>query len=711
VSFSEGELEQVGRLIERLLVDPGFRAQFRREPVAVCLEMGLPGLAAEYGGSGRAAETMEMRESRSPLAGVVMAFAAEGVAFESLGAVSGQLPASVAQLLRGAGHGHLANRLGHGADHVEGVKRVASSLAPSTSPSSGAHVGAGSPLPAPPAAGNVAGVVPGAASEVPAAGVAPAATPGVAGVAPGAADQMPVASAGAGDMPVAGAAGGHAPLAGAGSQVPDSQVPVAGSPGGYVQPHVRGAYGYPVAGGQADPAQGSAENPAGVGSSQSLVEPVTSPAAGSTDAAYGSARAHAAFEAAKNELGVQYQWGGESPQTGFDCSGLMQWAYHKAGIDLPRVADQQFNVGTPVSPNDLHEGDLVFFRITGGDVDHVGMYVGHGQFIEAPRTGENVQYASLDNPYWKSVFAGARRVVPLEPPLAASGQSSPAAPGQPLPAGPNEAPMVESAGVPQEAPAQGQAPVLPSTSPPVEPGVPSSGVASVPPVPETPAAGQPRYTASFTAYDPAPGAPRATVQFLQAVQPPPGSPFAPSAPGGVEMSPQSGPGAHIAEPVAPAGDLAQLSPANSITVSSPLLTRGQEVFAAKLAELTGLNPHVIAAWALAEESGGAAQSYESRSYFNWLNIAQYDSGPGALAFVKAFSNPVTAAEQTAKFLDGQWGGASESIRAIIASAGQPPERQIAAIAGSDWASTHYDNGANLRGTFGELSGEIRIVRS
>jgi hypothetical protein len=142
----------------------------------------------------------------------------------------------------------------------------------------------------------------------------------------------------------------------------------------------------------------------------------------------------------------------------------------------------------------------------------------------------------------------------------------------------------------------------------------------------------------------------------------------------------------------------------SITVSSPLLTSGQETFAARLAQLTGLSPRVCAAWALAEESGSAAQGRQAASNFNWLNIGYFDSGPGQIAFNKAFADPVTAAEQTANFLKGGWGGASSSIRAILSSVGQRPEQQIAAIANSDWASSHYFGGASLRGTYDELGG-------
>jgi hypothetical protein len=147
-----------------------------------------------------------------------------------------------------------------------------------------------------------------------------------------------------------------------------------------------------------------------------------------------------------------------------------------------------------------------------------------------------------------------------------------------------------------------------------------------------------------------------------------------------------------------------------ISVSSSMLTSGQQKFAGRLAELTGLDPRVVAAWQLAEESGGAAQGREAASNFNWLNIGYFDSGAGKMAFDHAFSDPVSAAEQSAKFLKGEWGGASPSIRAIMQTVGRSPDQQIAAIASSDWASSHYSGGADLHGTYDELK-DMQIRRT
>ena len=127
-----------------------------------------------------------------------------------------------------------------------------------------------------------------------------------------------------------------------------------------------------------------------------------------SDAAWPAAAARrgpaalAAVAEAKKYLGTPYQWGGSTPQTGFDCSGLVQWAYAKAGIQIPRTsraADPRLE-RHPVDRRHLIPGDLVFFRDSGGDVHHVGISLGGDKFIHAPHTGDVVKIASLDEPYY-----------------------------------------------------------------------------------------------------------------------------------------------------------------------------------------------------------------------------------------------------------------------------------------------------------------------
>jgi cell wall-associated NlpC family hydrolase len=105
-------------------------------------------------------------------------------------------------------------------------------------------------------------------------------------------------------------------------------------------------------------------------------------------------------------LGVPYVWGGASP-SGFDCSGFIMYVYAQVGVQLPHHAASQFNQGVPVSRDQLQAGDLVFFDGLG----HAGIYIGGGQFIHSPHTGDVVKISSLYDSWYSSTFVGARRVL------------------------------------------------------------------------------------------------------------------------------------------------------------------------------------------------------------------------------------------------------------------------------------------------------------
>lgn len=130
-------------------------------------------------------------------------------------------------------------------------------------------------------------------------------------------------------------------------------------------------------------------------------------------------RYHKARETAMNklmrQLGKPYQWGGTSPVTGFDCSGLVWYAYKDlVKIKIPRTANEMYHLhdAAPVKRAELEKGDLVFFRISRrATADHVGVYVGNNRFIQSPRTGKDIQISQLSEDYWQRHYVGARRVM------------------------------------------------------------------------------------------------------------------------------------------------------------------------------------------------------------------------------------------------------------------------------------------------------------
>jgi cell wall-associated NlpC family hydrolase len=112
-----------------------------------------------------------------------------------------------------------------------------------------------------------------------------------------------------------------------------------------------------------------------------------------------------AVQAAESQLGVPYQWGGEDPGVGFDCSGLTQWAWARAGVSIPRTAEEQYDAIPHVALSSLEPGDLLFWNDGTSSVQHVAMYVGNGDVIQAPHTGTTVSYS----PIWGDGLVGAGR--------------------------------------------------------------------------------------------------------------------------------------------------------------------------------------------------------------------------------------------------------------------------------------------------------------
>lgn len=121
-------------------------------------------------------------------------------------------------------------------------------------------------------------------------------------------------------------------------------------------------------------------------------------------------------------LGVPYRRGGNSAETGFDCSGFVRAMYETTiGLVLPRRANEQAAATQRIEQQDLQPGDLVFFNTMKRAFSHVGIYVGEGKFIHSPKPGAQVRVENMSQSYWKRRFDGARRVLSLSPaePLAA----------------------------------------------------------------------------------------------------------------------------------------------------------------------------------------------------------------------------------------------------------------------------------------------------
>lgn len=137
-----------------------------------------------------------------------------------------------------------------------------------------------------------------------------------------------------------------------------------------------------------DPGPGNPENPKSVTPLAKFFGP------GKTD------YRHLVIENVSAQLGKPYRWGGNSPKTGFDCSGLVFFAHAKAGLKVPRKSVLQLSRAKKVALKQVQPGDLLFFR-TKSSASHVGIFIGGQEFIHAPSRGKKVSKASLANHYWR----------------------------------------------------------------------------------------------------------------------------------------------------------------------------------------------------------------------------------------------------------------------------------------------------------------------
>ena len=126
-------------------------------------------------------------------------------------------------------------------------------------------------------------------------------------------------------------------------------------------------------------------------------------------AAQDQKKADAIVRTARSQMGVRYKYGGASPKTGFDCSGLLYWAYRQHGVKIPRVAKDQASAGRKVDPARIAVGDLVVFKISSGY--HTGIYAGEGKFIHSPKAGAKVRMEDMNIQYWRKAFVSARRLI------------------------------------------------------------------------------------------------------------------------------------------------------------------------------------------------------------------------------------------------------------------------------------------------------------
>ena len=116
-----------------------------------------------------------------------------------------------------------------------------------------------------------------------------------------------------------------------------------------------------------------------------------------------------AARTAERFVGIPYRWGGNTVVDGMDCSGFVRAVYNLCGVNIPRTSREQYKAGDQVGRDDLKDGDLVFFGESEEKINHVGIYVGNGRFVHAPRRGDDIKVSALDESYFTSRFVGAKR--------------------------------------------------------------------------------------------------------------------------------------------------------------------------------------------------------------------------------------------------------------------------------------------------------------
>jgi gamma-D-glutamyl-L-lysine dipeptidyl-peptidase len=116
-----------------------------------------------------------------------------------------------------------------------------------------------------------------------------------------------------------------------------------------------------------------------------------------------------AAKTAERFVGIPYRWGGDTVVDGMDCSGFVRAVYNLCGVNIPRTSREQYKVGDVVGKDELKDGDLLFFGASADEISHVGIFIGNGRFVHAPRRGDDIKISTLDDAYFVKRFVGAKR--------------------------------------------------------------------------------------------------------------------------------------------------------------------------------------------------------------------------------------------------------------------------------------------------------------
>lgn len=280
-------------------------------------------------------------------------------------------------------------------------------------------------------------------------------------------------------------------------------------------------------------------------------------------------------------VGIPYRWGGNTPDSGFDCSGLVKYVFARAAsVDLPRTTAEMSGRGQSIDPDQIAAGDLVFFNTTGRPHSHVGIYVGNLRFVNAPSTGGTVRLDYLTNSYWAKRFDGIRRMAPPK--------QTPA---------PFETPTWEASAPTQRAPAVAAAPVA------VAPAVAAAALAA--PSTRAIAADQSRPAPTAQPLAPAPiyaATPQQPAAQADAFEPPPAALSA------AQMQARDA-GAitpPVAVPVAPPAPIAAVGGAASVAPAAPVASAQPDAIDAVADAFEPPPPVAVAAERQAAQAGSVA---------------------------------------------------------------------------------------------------------